>query len=802
MTKLGTAYVEVRPEFTGFTRELTRGVDRGVDASMGGVKSSLSRMAGVATAALGSIAVGSFLKTTFSAVTDFQGRMNEVFTLLPGISGKAMGAMTEQVKGFATQFGVLPDSVIPALYQSLSAGVPKENVFAFLETAQKAAKGGVTDLTTAVDGISSVVNAYGKDVVSATKASDLMFTAVKVGKTTFGELSSALFNVTPAAAAAGVNLETVTAAISALTAQGVPTSVATTQIRTAIVELTQGAGKAGKAFTEVAGKSFPEFIKGGGTLQRALQLLEKEATKNGSSLLDMFGAVEGGQAALALTGKGTETFSKNLAEMAKAAGATDIAFAQMDQGIGPRLDKLKARFAVFSIGVGEALVPVVEKLLDFGAKVRTSLQPVLTAVATGFKALAAAFREGDVTSDGLVGVMERVGVVLLRIVELVKGNLRPILIGLGSVLAGVIVPMFAAWAVATVAAVAPLALLGAAVAGAVIAFERFPVVGQTAARAVAAVKVAFDRLGDAFAPLVEWVERILPQVSEAIGHVLGVTEGVVRSFIDVVSAVWRAWGDDVIAVVTRAFRFVQESVNNSLQVVSGIVRTVLAVINGDWGTAWQALQSVVSGVWDQIKNTISTAVAGLRSILGGIVSTFGEVLRPLGNLLHTWIVQPLEAIISTIAGMPGKIAEAAAGMFDGIKNAFRSAINWIIRAWNGLEFKIPGFDPPGPGPSFGGFTLGVPDIPQLAGGGRLRPGELGLVGERGAELIRGGAGGTQVFPHDALVAALKSASAAGSPSPAAGIHIDHLEVHGSADPDQSALATARELGTLAYLVGG
>jgi hypothetical protein len=61
-------------------------------------------------------------------------------------------------------------------------------------------------------------------------------------------------------------------------------------------------------------------------------------------------------------------------------------------------------------------------------------------------------------------------------------------------------------------------------------------------------------------------------------------------------------------------------------------------------------------------------------------------------------------------------------------------LNTIIGAWNGLDFTIPGFDPPGPGPTFPGFTLGLPDLPYFHDGG-LVPGRgdvpiMALGGER------------------------------------------------------------------------
>ncbi|MDQ5975714.1 MAG: hypothetical protein QG661_2923, partial [Actinomycetota bacterium] len=353
-------YVPIKPDTKGFGAELERGLDKeGTPAaSRSGDK--------MAKAAAGAFLSGVAL--IGKSVMDFGGfekQMNEVFTLLPGISGEAMGAMTEQVKSFSTEFGVLPTEVVPALYQSLSAGVPADNVFAFIETAQKLAKGGVTDLTTAVDGLSSVVNAYGSDVLSAEQASDLMFTTVKLGKTNVAELSASLFQVTPTAAGLGVAFGDVTAALAAMTLQGVPTSVATTQLRQLFVELSKEGSAAAGTFEELSGKSFRQFIAEGGNVQEALQVMEAGAASTGLSISDMFGSVEAGSAALALTGGGTEAFTNALAGMEDSAGATDAAFEQMNQGLGVTLDKLKARFSVTLLNIGEQIAPTVGTIGEF-----------------------------------------------------------------------------------------------------------------------------------------------------------------------------------------------------------------------------------------------------------------------------------------------------------------------------------------------------------------------------------------------------------------------------------------------------
>ena len=192
-----------------------------------------SKIAGVAIAAM---ATAMAVKGVRSAI-EFEKQMAEVNTLLPEITDKGMKGLSQGVLDLSKQFGIASNEAVPALYQAISAGVPEKNVFQFMEVASKASIGGVTDLETAVDGITSVINAYGVENLSAQKAADLMFTAVRLGKTTFDELSGSIFNIAPIAAATGVSFEQVTAAMAALTAQGVPTGVATTQLRSAIQAL-------------------------------------------------------------------------------------------------------------------------------------------------------------------------------------------------------------------------------------------------------------------------------------------------------------------------------------------------------------------------------------------------------------------------------------------------------------------------------------------------------------------------------------------------------------------------------------
>lgn len=382
--KVGTGYVPIKPDADGFGPELEKQLDKeGVPAAERSAGKMQQAMKGVF---LGGAAV---LAKSVMDFAGFEQGMNEVFTLMPGISGDAMKQMEEQVKSFSTEFGVLPTETVPALYEALGAGVPADNVFEFLEQAQMLAKGGVTDLATAVDGLSSVTNAYGADVISAGEASDIMFKIVGLGKGTLDDVAGSLFQVTPIASAMGVAFEDVGAAMAVLSAKGTPVSVAATQIRSVLGELGKDGTKVSDVFKEMSGKTFTQFIAEGGNLGEALQIVQDGADKSGLSVMDLFGSIEAGSAALSLLEGDAEAFTSAIGQMENAAGSTEAAYDQMNQGLGNTMKKLKAQFAVTLLNIGEQIAPTIGKvgealglMLEMFSKIPGPLQATIVLVGT------------------------------------------------------------------------------------------------------------------------------------------------------------------------------------------------------------------------------------------------------------------------------------------------------------------------------------------------------------------------------------------------------------------------------------
>ena len=604
------------------------------------------------------LGVAKVVQMLSSEAMGYEKQMAEVFTLLPGISQTAMDSMSKDVLSFSKDFGVLPEQAVPALYQALSAGVPPDNVFDFLEVGQKAALGGVTDLTTAVDGITSVVNAFGADTVSASKASDLMFTSVKLGKTTFDELSRSLFNVNPIASALGVEFGDVTAALASMTAQGVPTSVATTQLRQLFVELSKEGGQAAKTFGELSGKSFKEFIAEGGNVADALAIMNEHAVNTGVGVNDLFGSVEAGSAALALSGENAEGYISNIDAMAQAAGATEEAFAVMEGTASHATDKATAAWAAMKTEAGDKFLPIlVDTLIPI---LQNTVMPALERFFEFIGNAAVAF--GNLSAPmqtlilGFLALVTAIGPVMIYAGMVVKamGTLLPLVtkIGpavkiIGAVLTkrlvpGMLLAVKAAWAFTA-------ALLANPITWIVLAIVAL----------IAAIVLLWKNWDQVSAWLIGAWEAIKEKASEIWG---GLTE--------FFATFWEGVKD----VFSAAWEFIKD-LFFKYHPLGWVI------------TNWEGIKEWFSGFWDGLKNVFTIAFEFIKGLF--------FKYHPLG-----WIITNWEPIVQWMTDFWNRLKEFFTGAWEALKaifitstegirttitSAFETVRDWIVNVWNKIS---------------------------------------------------------------------------------------------------------------------
>lgn len=311
--------------------------------------------------ALGVGAVVGFIASTREALKFSKG-MAEVRTITP-MAKKELKDFKTALIDLSNETGQTRDVLVKGLYQALSAGVPKENALAFLETASKSAIAGISDTETAVDGLTSVLNAYNMDASKAGEVSDLFFETVRLGKTTFSELSQNIGQVAPLAKASGVSVESLFASIASLTKQGFKTDIAITAIRGSLTGLLKPTDKLQTQLDKI---TKAEGVANWQSLgfQKTMDLLSKSVNGSASEMAEMFPNVRGLNGVLAMTGDGATGAAKDLEALSNASGATAKAFAIMDAETSSDIDRLIAVAKNLGAELGETALPLIQNELQ------------------------------------------------------------------------------------------------------------------------------------------------------------------------------------------------------------------------------------------------------------------------------------------------------------------------------------------------------------------------------------------------------------------------------------------------------
>lgn len=283
----------------------------------------------------------------------------------------------DQVSATSNSMGIATTVIAEATYQAISAGQDTANAVAFAGQAAKLAAAGFTSTTSAVDILTTALNAYGLSADQADHVSDVLLTTQNLGKTSVDELSSSMGRVIPLAAAYNVSVENLSSGLAVMTANGIATAEATTYAKSMLNELGDTGSTVGKILQAETGKSFAQLNAEGKSLGDVLQILYDNVGGDSTAFAGLWSSVEAGTGALSLASGGADKFNGVLAQMVDSAGATDTAYQTMTDTFQHSMESLQTTAENLSIDLFEAMEPGLKEAANWGTDCLNTLTSAL-----------------------------------------------------------------------------------------------------------------------------------------------------------------------------------------------------------------------------------------------------------------------------------------------------------------------------------------------------------------------------------------------------------------------------------------
>tara|TARA_B100000886_G_scaffold339971_1_gene307205 strand:+ start:1191 stop:3554 length:2364 start_codon:yes stop_codon:yes gene_type:complete len=663
------------------------------------------RTAGAALAtALGPLTAGitfvAALGKTFAnlAAQDFASAKVKTLGVDVDTLNPKLASLSNQLSGQVSQLDLLSAS-----YDVASAGFGEvAELSDVLKASQLGATGGFSELATVADATTSVLNAYGLSSDQAAKLVDGFIQTQNDGKIVVDQYAQQIGRLAPIAAGAGVGIDELNAAISTVTATGVPVESTFAGLRQVIAAIQKPTSEAAKAAKEL-GIDFSATALSTKGLGGVLEELVAKGGASEETLAKFFGSVEARTAILPLLNDQLVSFNKNLENQANAQGTAAEAAFTASNTIQGQLTRL-----------GTAFTNLTTEGSEIGIVIRESLKVAAVTV----EALKSAFEVTLAPIRLIVGVVKQIGTVIGE--------------ALGIEATNVLFNLEQGWisikeAITKVTGEAEF--IGRVIGG---------VIGVTIRNLVKLRQNIINGFIQATQPVVNFFQGLQQSVSNVAGNIVNFFRQAFQKLVDLIpEPIKKLLGgielpkinlDIELPKFENPFKKLKEGVDNLIPAVIEYSE-VERKITDENNKQLDAKNKIVAtnGKIETSVERITEAEKKAKKEADELKDKFMKI----GEDIERGIVTNLtDAVMGTKS-----LADAATSVLNNLK---RQLIELAIqRAVSGIGGKIGGF--------LGGLFGGKKER-----GGRVSAGGAFLVGERGPEILQMGSKGGNIIPNSAI----------------------------------------------------
>ena len=252
--------------------------------------------------------------------------------------------------------------LLAASYDVASAGFTDAAEAAqVLEASALGAVGGMSDLGTVSDAVTSVLNSYGMEASKANKIVDGFIQTQNDGKIIVDQYARQIGRIAPTAKSAGISIDELNAAISTITAQGVPVEQTFTGLNQAIVSILKPTSQAEKIAKQLGIEFNAAALESKGFEGVLSDIAASDATTD--QLAKLFGSVEAMKAVFPLINDDLVKFNQNLLNQANASGVALDATDEFQQTLSQQFGNLINIVGNLTRVLDQALGPALQDIL-------------------------------------------------------------------------------------------------------------------------------------------------------------------------------------------------------------------------------------------------------------------------------------------------------------------------------------------------------------------------------------------------------------------------------------------------------
>ena len=634
---------------------------------------------------------------SMKTAADFDASMSKV-AAVSGATGDEFDSLREKAREMGAKTKFSASEAAEAMNYMAMAGWKTEDMLSGIEGIMNLAAASGEDLATTSDIVTDALTAFGMTAKDSGHFADILAAASSNANTNVSMMGETFKYAAPIAGALGFAAEDTAQAIGLMANAGIKSSQAGTSLRSIMTNLSKDFKISGKSIGDVTIKT-----KNADGSMRNLNDILADSREAFAGLTES----EKAQAAQSLVGKNAmsgflalmNASPKDIAKLEGAITNCDGAAEQMAEimqdNLSGQLTILKSQVQELAISFGDALMPMVRKIVSVVQAFIDKLNNM---------------------SDGTRNAILRIGMLVAAI--------GPFLFILGTVISktGTAIKgftQFASFAGKLSAKVGGLSgLLGKV--GAAISGISLPAMAVVAA--VAVLIAAFVHLWKTNEKFRNSITKIWSGIKSTVVKFIDEIKKRFSGFgeqfktvSDSIKKVWSAFCKVLAPMFEFGFKSLQIIISTVLNAIIGILEVFIGIFKGDWSRAWQGIKTIFSAVWNGIKSLLSLKLDAIKKVFTTVLSFLSSKWKAIWNgikinALTVWngikasasaiwngvknaVIKPVSAVKKTLSSAWNSIKSAATSAWNRIKSVMVNPINSAKDRISGILKKIKGYFP-------------------------------------------------------------------------------------------------------------
>ena len=598
---------------------------------------------------------------------DFEAAMSKV-AAVSGASASEMEALTEKAREMGSKTKFSASEAAEAMNYMAMAGWKTEDMLSGIEGVMNLAAASGEDLATTSDIVTDALTAFGLTAQDSGHFADVLAAASSNANTNVSMMGETFKYCAPIAGSLGFSVEDTAEAIGLMANAGIKSTQAGTSLRTIMTNLSGEVKICGDSIGEVTIAT----SNADGSMRDLSDILadcriafaglsESEKAAAAESLVGK-NAMSG---FLALMNAGEGDINKLSGAIDGCDGAAQKMADTMNNNLEGQLTILKSALEELAISFGQLLIPALREVVEW-------LQ--------GFVGVLNSLPEGVKKT--------------IMVIALVAAALGPILIIIGKVVsaigtimtivpkvAGVINVVKGAFAALNATMLAnPIVLIIAAIAALVAAFiylwnncdgfrqfwiDLWENIKQIAVAVWEGLKTFFTAAWQAISTTAQtiWngIKNFFSALWEGIKTIFTTVLNVIKTIVTTYFNVYKT-------IITTVFNAIKTVITTVLGAIQTVITTVWNAIKNVFTTVLNTIKSVVSGafnaMWNSIKNTISGIVNTIKMGFNNAVN----FIKNLASSAFSWGADIINGIVNGIRSCIGKIKDTVGDVAETIRS--------------------------------------------------------------------------------------------------------------------------------------